>query len=190
MTWSSTGARAGALVAVAFWGVSFVATKALVGEISPWALIFARAGLGSALLIVCLAARGEPPPPRAAWRSLALMGFVGVALHQALQAVALTMTTAVHSGWLISLIPLWSAMLAALLLRERIGTAKLEGLALGFLGAVIVVARGRLDSGAFGLPSTRGDLLFVASTVNWAVYSVLGHATLRRLGPCARPRER
>jgi drug/metabolite transporter (DMT)-like permease len=35
--------RVGAFLAVVFWGVSFVATKAVVGEISPVALIVARA---------------------------------------------------------------------------------------------------------------------------------------------------
>ena len=32
------------------------------------------------------------------------------------------------------------------------------------------------------LPATRGDLLILASTVNWALYSVIGHRTLKRLG--------
>jgi len=32
------------------------------------------------------------------------------------------------------------------------------------------------------LPSTRGDLLFLASTLNWAIYSVAGHDAIRRLG--------
>ncbi|MBC8645916.1 MAG: DMT family transporter [Thermoanaerobaculia bacterium] len=150
---------------------------------SPAALIFARAGLGSLLLFGFLTLRREAPPPRDAWGALALMGFVGVALHGMLQAYALTLTSAVKSGWLIGLIPLWSAVLAAVFLGERFGRRKAAGLALGFLGAVLVVTGGRLGSDVLRLPSTRGDLLFIVSTVNWAVYSVLGHRTLRRLGP-------
>jgi drug/metabolite transporter (DMT)-like permease len=57
------------------------------------------------------------------------------------------------------------------------------GLVLGFAGAVLVVTRGHLDASLLGLPATRGDLLVLASTVNWAFYTVLGHATIRRLGP-------
>lgn len=173
----------GVLGAVTLWGISFVATKAVVAEISPTALIFARAGLGSILLFSFLTLRREAPPPRDAWAALALMGFVGVALHGMLQAYALTLTSAVKSGWLIGLIPIWSALLAAAFLGERFGRRKAAGLALGFLGAVLVVTGGRLGTDVLGLPSTRGDLLFIASTVNWAVYSVLGHRTLRRLGP-------
>jgi drug/metabolite transporter (DMT)-like permease len=178
-----TRARIGVLAAVVLWGISFVATKGVVSEISPAALVFARAGLGSVLLFSFLALRREAPAPRDAWGALALMGFVGVALHQMLQAHALTLTGAVQSGWLIGLIPIWSALLAAAFLGERLGRQKVAGLLIAFFGAVLVVTRGRLGPDVLRLPSTRGDLLFIVSTLNWAVYTVLGHRTLRRVGP-------
>jgi len=110
------------------------------------------------------------------------MGFVGIFVHQLLQSYGLTLTTAVRTGWLIGLIPIWSALLAAVFLKERFGPAKVAGLALGFAGAVLVVTRGRLSAGLLALPSTRGDLLILASTLNWAIYTVLGRGTLHRLG--------
>jgi drug/metabolite transporter (DMT)-like permease len=176
--------RLGALLAVVFWGVSFVATKAVVREISPVTLIFTRAGLGTLLLAGILALRRKPAlPPRDSLLPLAAMGFVGVAFHQLLQAHALTLTSAVNTGWLIGLTPLWSALLSALILEERFGAAKVAGLLVGFAGAVLVVTRGEMRAGLLGLPATRGDLLVLASTVNWALYTVLGHGTIRRLGP-------
>jgi drug/metabolite transporter (DMT)-like permease len=176
--------RLGALLAVLFWGVSFVATKAVVREISPVTLIFTRAGLGTLLLAGILALRRQRPlPPRDALLPLAAMGFVGVAFHQLLQAHALTLTSAVNTGWLIGLTPLWSALLSAFVLKERFGAAKIAGLLVGFTGAVLVVTRGELGTALLALPATRGDLLVLASTVNWALYTVLGHSTIRRLGP-------
>jgi drug/metabolite transporter (DMT)-like permease len=176
--------RAGALLAVVFWGVSFVATKAVVAEISPASLVFLRAGLGTLLLLAILAVRRQPAwPPRDALAPLAAMGFVGVAFHQMLQAHALTLTSAANTGWLIALIPIWSAVLAALFLEESFGGRKLLGLLTGFAGAVLVVTRGSLDAHVLALPATRGDLLVLGSTVNWAFYTVLGHGTIRRLGP-------
>jgi drug/metabolite transporter (DMT)-like permease len=176
--------RLGAALAVVFWGVSFVATKAVVREISPAALIFSRAGLGTLLLLSLLALRRQPVwPPRDALGPLAVMGFVGVAFHQLLQAYALTMTSAVTTGWLIGLIPLWSAILSALVLKERMGAVKIAGLLVGFAGAALVVTRGESLVGLLRLPATRGDLLILASTLNWALYSVIGHGTIRRLGP-------
>jgi drug/metabolite transporter (DMT)-like permease len=176
-------ARLGALAAVVFWGVSFVATKAALGEVSPATVIFTRFALGSALLVAIAAARGERlRPPREAWPSLLLMGFVGVFVHQLIQSYALTLTSAVQTGWLIGLTPLWSAIFSAVVLHEAFGPGKLAGLALGFAGAVLVVTQGRIDPGLFALPSTRGDLLILASTFNWALYTVIGQPTLRRLG--------
>ncbi|MGE5176033.1 MAG: DMT family transporter [Hyphomicrobiales bacterium] len=176
--------RLGVLLAITFWGVSFVATKAVVREISPATLIFCRAGLGTALLLGILALRrGNPFPPRGAWRELAIMGVVGVAFHQLLQAIALTMTTATNTGWLIGLTPIWAALLAAVTLRESLGPMKIAGLLVGFAGALLVMTRGRFEAGVLALPSTRGDLLILASTMNWAIYTVLSHPTIRRLGP-------
>jgi drug/metabolite transporter (DMT)-like permease len=171
--------RAAAALAIVFWGVSFVATKAALTEVAPVTLIFLRFAIGAAVLLAIV----RELPPREAWPALALMGFIGVFVHQMLQAYALTMTSATNSGWLIGVTPIWSALLAAIVLRERFGFWKVIGLAGGFAGALLVVTKGDFSSRVLGRPSTTGDLLILISTVNWAVYSVLGHRTIRTLGP-------
>lgn len=171
--------RALAALAVVFWGVSFVATKAALADVSPVTLIFLRFAIGSLVLLAIV----RELPPRHAWGSLALMGFVGVFVHQMLQAYALTMTTATNTGWLIGITPIWSAVLAAIVMRERFGIWKVVGLAGGFAGVLLVLTRGDLSAFVLGRSSTRGDLLILVSTMNWALYSVIGHATIRRLGP-------
>jgi drug/metabolite transporter (DMT)-like permease len=168
-----------AFVAVVFWGVSFVATKAALAEISPVTLIFTRFLIGSLVLVAIV----RELPPRAAWGSLALMGFIGVFIHQMLQAHALTMTSAATTGWLIGITPIWSALLSAAVTRERFGWWKIAALAGGFAGVLLVVTRGDFSARIFGLPSTKGDLLILISTINWAIYSVVGHATIRSVGP-------
>jgi drug/metabolite transporter (DMT)-like permease len=171
--------RLGAFIAVVFWGISFVATKAALHDVSPVTLIFMRSVIGCALLLAIV----RQLPPRASWPSLALMGFIGIFVHQMVQAYGLTLTSAVHTGWLIAITPIWSAILAAIFMRERFGVWKIAGLVGGTAGALLVITRGDFSAGVLGLPSTRGDLLILASTVNWAVYSVVGHGTIRELGP-------
>jgi drug/metabolite transporter (DMT)-like permease len=168
-----------AFIAVVFWGISFVATKAALREVSPVTLIFCRFAIG-ALVLLALVRR---LPPRDSWRQLALMGFIGVFVHQMLQAYGLTLTSATNSGWLIGLTPLWSAVLSAIVLRERFSAWKVIGLIGGFAGALLVVTRGDFSAHAFSRPSTFGDLLIFISTINWSIYSVLGHTTIRKLGP-------
>ena len=171
--------RAAALLAIVFWGISFVATKAALREVSPVTLIFSRFAIGALVLLALV----RELPPRSAWRSLAWMGFIGVFVHQMLQAYGLTLTSATNSGWLIGLTPLWSAVLSAIVLRERFSAWKIIGLIGGFAGALLVVTRGELSLRVLGRPSTLGDLLIFLSTINWAIYSVIGHDIIRKLGP-------
>jgi drug/metabolite transporter (DMT)-like permease len=174
---------AGALLAVAFWGLSFVATKVALRELAPVTLVFTRFAIGNALLFSLLAARRLPLlPPRPEWGAVALMGLIGVTVHQLLQSHALTMTTAVRTGWLIGLTPIWSAVLAAIFLRERPGALRVAGLAVGFAGAALVVTRGDRSASSLALPETPGDLLILASTLNWAVYTVIGRGAVVRIG--------
>jgi drug/metabolite transporter (DMT)-like permease len=148
-------------------------------EVPPVTLIFTRFAIGALVLFLIV----RQLPPRDAWPSLALMGFIGVFVHQMLQAFALTMTTATNTGWLIGITPIWSAVLSAIVLRERFGFWKVLGLAGGFAGVLLVVTRGDFSARVFGRPSTLGDLLILISTINWAVYTVVGHKIIRRLGP-------
>jgi drug/metabolite transporter (DMT)-like permease len=176
--------RIAALTAVVIWGVSFVASKTALRDISPATLLFTRFGIGTLVLTVMVHWRGSPVlPPRDTWQTLAWMGFVGIFAHHMLQATGLTLTTAVHTGWLIGVIPIWSAVLSAVLLKERFGGMKVAGLIGGFAGAVLVVTKGNFGSDLLLLGATRGDFLILLSTVTWAVYSVLGHDVLKRLGP-------
>ncbi len=176
--------RLAAFAAIVFWGVSFVATKAALHDVSPLTLVVLRFALGIALLQALLAARGAPfLPERRHWPALALMGFVGVFVHSMLQATGLTMTSAINTGWLIGVIPIWSAILSVLFRGERFGPVQLLGLVLGFAGALLVVTRGVSFGASLALPSTKGDLLILASTLNWALYTILGHGTIRALGP-------
>src|SRR5437867_8933993 len=158
--------RIAALLAVVLWGISFVATKAALREMSPPTLIFTRFALGVGLLLIILRRQGANVlPPRSAWPALALMGFLGMFLHQMLQAFGLTLTTAVHTGWLIGLIPIWSALLSVMMKKERFTGWKLAGLLGGFAGGLLVISRGRFDREIFQLPATRGDLLILLSTI-------------------------
>ncbi len=175
--------RLAAFAAVVFWGVSFVASKAALAELTPVTLLFLRFTLGVASLYLILKARGRPlTVPRSSWGFLVALGFIGVFFHHMVQVHGLALTTAVRTGWLIGLIPIWSAVLSALFLGESFGVRKTLGLLLGTAGAILVITRGDLSPAVFALPSTRGDLLVLVSTVNWAVYTILARKMPPDLG--------
>ena len=76
--------------------------------------------------------------------------FVGLTMIQYAQVQALTFTT-----------PLFAALLAVLILRERIQARRIAALAIGFLGAMIVIRPGLA-------PVDLGSMLILLSALGWA----------------------
>src|SRR5580765_1283462 len=104
---TATTARLAAFTTAVMWGLSFVATKAALRELAPATVIFSRFAMGTVVLVLIARLRGRLlRPPLDAWPMLALMGFVGIFIHQLLQVYGLTLTTAVKAGWLIGMIPI------------------------------------------------------------------------------------
>lgn len=158
-----------AAFATAVWGASYTFTKHLVTEVSPLTIVVFRAFSGVLLLVlfggVRLAFRDFRPA--FLWKLL-VMSLLGVSGQQYIQAYALKYTMASNAGWLICTIPILVAALAAAL-GERIGLFKLAAFALGTAGTLLVVF-GRAGAGAFALPSTAGDMIFLLSCVAWTFY--------------------
>lgn len=173
-----------ALVPVFLWGTSFAAAKIALAAFSPVTLTFGRAILATAA--IALAAPLLPPrsdrPERGDGTTLLLLALMGVVAQTWLQAQALRWTSVQNSGWLVTMIPLFTAVLSALFLRERFPSMKLLGIVLGLSGALTVVAS---RGASLALPATRGDLLILASALNWAVYTLVARRLLARRSPIA-----
>jgi drug/metabolite transporter (DMT)-like permease len=181
---SETLNRIKVLIAVIFWGASFVATKAALSEVHPVTLIALRFAMGVVILFAVV------------WRKhifrwvgwsdlaiLALLGAISIAIHQGLQSNGLLFTSATSMSWLVALTPVFTAVLAWLFLSESFGAIKILGLVIAFVGAIAVVTKGAFNADTFHLPSTTGDLLALASSLNWAVFSIASKPMLKRLPP-------
>ena len=113
--------------------------------------------------------RVSPLPPHITVK----LGFFGGLLYALLAYSGFVHAPALHASVLMpGSLPLWTALLALWLLRDRITPARALGLALIVLGDVLVGGSSLLrafDGGSVWL----GDLLFMAAAMCWAVYSVL-----------------
>jgi drug/metabolite transporter (DMT)-like permease len=175
-----------AFLAVTFWGASFVATKIVLRDVSPLTVIILRFGLGVIVLACIVAARRQFALPRTGdlgW--LIFLGLNGTTVHQLLQANGLVTTSATNSGWMVALTPVFSALLAWVIMREPFGRSKVLGLVLATCGAFLVISRGQLSRGLLNIPATPGDFLMLLSSPNWALFTVLSKrfvGTTRRVG--------
>ncbi len=179
-----TAVRLKGLTAAVIWGASFVATKAALSEIHPVTLIVLRFALGLGVLILAVwQARTFRRITRRDLFLLAVLGTLAIAVHQGLQATGLLFTSASNMAWLVAMQPVFTAILAWLFLAEVFGIVKIAGLVIAFAGAILVVTKGVFSPDALRLPGTLGDLLALASALNWTIFSVASKPMLRRLPP-------
>jgi drug/metabolite transporter (DMT)-like permease len=165
-----------ALVATLIWGSSFPIGKYALGQVGPLTLVVFRDCVGGLLLLATAVRRGENLRIRPGDRGrFALLSILLVPLHQGLQYLGLSLTTATSTSWLASTSPLFIALLARGILGERLRVRQWAGMGIALLGTLAMLAR---EEGL--APVDVGGLLVLAAAAAWAAYSVLGkHAMLR-----------
>jgi drug/metabolite transporter (DMT)-like permease len=112
--------------------------------------------------------------------TLALLGFLGVTLHQWLQATGLKTASATVGSWIVATIPVFVAILGWIFLKERLGRKRIVGIAIATIGAMFVVGQGNPLNLIRDKVGTEGDILFVLSAINWAIFTVLSRRVLRQ----------
>lgn len=172
------------LFAVLVWGASFIATKVALRDVLPVTIVWLRFAMGVAILLGTVLARREFRwVPVRELGYLALLGFLGITLHQWLQSNGLLTTQANTTAWIVATTPVFMALLGWLVLGEALSGPMLAGIGLASLGVLLVVTGGDLGQLARGRIGTVGDLLVLASAPNWAVFSILSRRGLGRYPP-------
>lgn len=169
-----------AIFAASVWGASFIATKVALQDISPVTIVWLRFGMGLLVLGAAVALRKQfSLPKKNEWGYFALLGFLGITFHQWLQSNGLQTSEAGTTAWIVATTPVFMAMLGWLILKEELSLVKIFGIALAFVGVLLVVSDGNLASisiGKFGAP---GDALILVSAINWSVVSALSRRGLK-----------
>lgn len=175
-----------ALFAVIIWGGTFIATKVALSEVSPVTVVWTRFGIGVIILGAAVVARRQfALPAKTDLPYLALLGFIGVTFHQWLQATGLQTARATTTAWIVATIPVFTALLGWLVLKERFGWLRVGGIVTAALGVILIVSNGNPLALVSGKTGTIGDLLILISALNWAVYTILSRRELAR-HPAAR----
>jgi drug/metabolite transporter (DMT)-like permease len=143
------------LLVALIWGASFMFIKVeLDAGIAPVHVAFLRCALGApALLLILRLTRDRLPHERRLYVHLLLVATLMNAAPFLLFAYAETEVSSLLAGILNALTPLMTLLFSIALLPEEPPTAdKLAGLALGFLGVVVVLApwRGLGDGSLLG----------------------------------------
>ena len=166
-----------------FWGSSYLFIKIGIETLPPFSLIAGRLLIGALLLGAVLLMAREPLPrePRV-YGHLVVMAVVNIAVPFTLITWGEQHIDSALASILNATVPLFTIILAALAFHdEAVTVSRLAGLAIGFLGVVILVGRGL--SGTLGEGSVLGELAMIGSSIAYAIGNVYARRNTRGLRP-------
>ena len=159
------------LLAIIFWGTSFVATKTVLNEIKPVTIIILRLILASILLtIIALSTKRKFSVNLKSHGWIFILALVAV-FHLWIQVTGLQYTTAANTGWIIGTAPIFMAILGFVFYKERITLLQFAGILVALAGLLLLIGKGDITN--IGLIENKGDLLVLGSAFTWGVYSMV-----------------
>jgi drug/metabolite transporter (DMT)-like permease len=165
-----------------FWSGVFPAVNIVLSSMGLVTSVFVRFWFAAVILLVMLRLR-EHRLPRPSPRETVLvigLGILGISLYNVLFTAGLGLVEASRAALIVPTNPAFTALFAALFLKERLGAVRAAGIALCVLGALWVLTKGNiftlqeLDLGV-------GELLLVLCIFMWSAYTLLGRVALSGL---------
>ena len=158
-----------------FWSGNYVVGHLLAGGISPLQLTAIRWAIAAPFLIA-LALLIEKPRWRTAlreWPMHLLQAALGLVAFCLFSYAALAHTTALNAALVNATNPVLIAVVAALLVRERLRGTSILGLVTSLLGVLLILTHGRLLE-VFTTEYNVGGLYMLGAVAVWTAYTILG----------------
>ena len=153
------------------WSFSFLAAARLrqdMGLTDALAARFLPVLLGAGLLLLW---RRPLRLPRAAWWRIVAMGLLGVPVYNLAFLHGLKTVPSGTAALIIALNPVFTAVLARIVLGETFGLRRTAGLVLALAGVFVVVRYG--TDKPVDWPYLSSALVLVLAPLSWAVYTVI-----------------
>lgn len=167
---------AAAAIAILLWASAFVAIRIAARPFAGGPLALFRFGVASVVFAVASAFRRPRLPSLRDLAALFCVGLVGVAIYHAAVNEGERTVSAGIASLLVCTSPVYTALLAAAFLRERLSARALAGVALAFSGVALLA----FGSGA-SLRAARGTYLVAGAAFAQGLYFVLQKPLLFRL---------
>jgi drug/metabolite transporter (DMT)-like permease len=176
-----------ALLALAnlMWAAQGIAVKALDAHLGPIAITFVPFWLTTALLLPVLIRERRRNPNRVRpgtrdWAAFAVAGVGGQVLAQLGMTWGITKSLVSNAAILNLLIPVISAVLASLLLREKLTLLRAISLAIGLSGVLLLSVQDLRQSALLDSKMLAGNVLILAGCAGSAFYNVFCKGLMSR----------
>jgi drug/metabolite transporter (DMT)-like permease len=155
-----------------FWSGNHIAARAGAGHVPPLGLASLRWLIAAGIMwpFVRNYVWRDLPVVLQGWKPILALSVLGGALFSALQYTALQYTTALNGSIFNSFAPAIIVLVGAVLFRERLRLVNLAGIAVSFVGVIVIVSRGDLAV-LKTISFNYGDVLLLANMTVWAIYS-------------------
>ncbi len=180
----STYSWLGLMFAVFSWGLSFPLLKAALEEVQPITLAAVRYSIAVIPLIIFMVATSGRnsfiKPLKEDFLFFLSLGLVGITLPNVFQNYGMTMTESHVSAIIQASGPVFTIILAVIILKEPLGRNKVFGTMIALSGTLLLVTGSGFDI----LGSTSfGNFLVLMSAISYAVSSIMSKKILHKYDP-------
>lgn len=161
------------MLALLTWSSSYAITRTVVASMPPVLFAFLRFGIAWIILLIIFYARPNRVREsiRGKWVPVGTLALSGVTLYYICFNFSLQRTSAAVGALIQGFIPVSTALLAAVFLKEKIKPLQVLAIIIAVLGVVLI---------GFANPSTAthtnsrwGNMLMIAAVLCWAIYTVV-----------------
>lgn len=167
-----------ALIAVLSWAAAFPLIGVALSGLDPLPLAAVRFTLAACPAVIWLAIKRPEMPKLVDLARLGLGGALGISIYNWLLNTGQQTVSPGAASFIINTLPIWTAMLATVFLRDRFGIGAWIATAVSFSG-VILIAVGQPGPMRFG----NGSSLILLASMLSATYFVLVRGVIARYGP-------
>jgi drug/metabolite transporter (DMT)-like permease len=171
------------MLGVLLWANAFIGIKLGLRELSFLSLTTLRFFFAALFFIpiLILSERKFPLPTRQELPMLILLAFLGGALYHVALNFGEQSVTAGTASLLIGSSPIFTAILASLFLKDRLGWLGALGIVLAFGGLFLISWKG--TGGGLDFHDLQGVLAVLTATLAWSGYPILARNLVLRRGP-------
>jgi len=150
---------------ILIWGYAWVLMKEALDYMGPFTFSAFRFGTGTLTLFLILLLMKVGLPPRNQWKHLIILGILQTSIVFLLVMYGLEFVDAGKSSVLLYSMPIWSSLLASLILKEKPTRPQVLGLGMGVIGLIAIVGIDLFTNQSAGM--LFGELLIIIAAISW-----------------------
>lgn len=159
------------------YGANYIIAKGIMPhKIGPSAFIFLRV-VGAGILFWIIKSFIKEKVAKKDFIMLVLCGLFGVAANQLLFFHGLNLTSPIDASIILTATPVLVLVFSFFILKEKVNSLKLWGIAVGAMGAILLIWYGQK---ATGTSSSLGNLFVFLNACSYALYLVLAKTLMKK----------